>query len=177
MCYKGRIQSIHKLNRYITMKGKKIIKELQTAYWKEIETVMNYLAHSVNLDGIRAQEIQEILREEVQDEMGHAQQLANRIKDMDGTVEGSFQFTPEQDTAQPVEDTTDLKSVINGVINAEEDAIAHYKKIIEMCDGVDFVTQDLCISLQSDEEKHLRLFRGFLKGIEADESKAAVIGG
>jgi acyl-coenzyme A thioesterase PaaI-like protein len=32
---------------------------LQEAYWMEIETVMSYLANSVNPDGVRAQEIKE----------------------------------------------------------------------------------------------------------------------
>jgi bacterioferritin len=30
---------------------------LQKAYWMEIETVMSYIANSVNPDGVRAQDI------------------------------------------------------------------------------------------------------------------------
>ena len=145
-----------------------IITALQKAYWKEIETIMNYQANSINLDGIRAEEVREILADEVQDELGHSRQLAERIKELEGTVEGSMEFKPEQKTSQPPADTTDLGSVIKGVIDAEKDAIAHYKYIIEMTDGIDFVTQDMCIALQADEEKHLRIFRGFLKGMEKD---------
>ncbi|MGK7393356.1 MAG: ferritin-like domain-containing protein [Candidatus Cyclobacteriaceae bacterium M3_2C_046] len=150
-------------------KKNEIIKALQKAYWKEIETIMNYQANSVNLDGIRAHEIREILEEEVADELGHSRKLAERIKELDGVVEGSSSFHAEQQTSQPPSDTTDLESVVKGVIDAEKDAIQHYKYIIEITDGVDFVTQDLCIELQADEEKHLRLFRGFLKGIEKDK--------
>jgi len=151
------------------MEKQKIIDALRKAYWKEMETIMNYLAHSVNLDGIKAEEIKEILAEEVNDELDHAQKLSNRIKDMDGTVEGSMKFVAEQKSNQPPSDTTNLKQVVQGVIDAEEDAIQNYRQIIDMTDGVDFVTQDLCIELQADEEKHLRIFRGFLKGLEADE--------
>lgn len=153
-------------------KRQEIVKALQKAYWKEIETIMNYLANSVNLDGIKAQEVRESLEEEVADELGHARQLAERIKELDGVIEGSAKFSSEQHTSQPPADTTDLKSVVKGVIDAEKDAIAHYKNMIEMTDGIDFVTQDMCIALQADEEKHLRLFRGFLKGIEKDEGVA-----
>ena len=35
---------------------------LQTAYCMELGTVMNYLANSVNLDGIRAEEIKKLLK-------------------------------------------------------------------------------------------------------------------
>lgn len=149
-------------------KQQEIVSALQKAYWKEIETIMNYQANSINLDGIRAEEVREILSAEVQDELGHSRQLGERIKELDGTVEGSMDFKPEQNTSQPPADTTDLGSVIKGVIDAEKDAIAHYKYIIELTDGIDFVTQDMCIALQADEEKHLRIFRGFLKGMEKD---------
>jgi bacterioferritin len=35
---------------------------LQKAYWMEIETVMSYIANSINPDGVRAQEIIESLQ-------------------------------------------------------------------------------------------------------------------
>jgi len=153
-------------------KKQEIIRALHKAYWKEIETVMNYQANSVNLDGIRAQEIRESLEEDITEELGHSRKLAERIKELEGAVEGSKAFVAEQDSSQPPKDTTDLETVVKGVIDAEEDAINHYKYLIQLTDGVDFVTQDLCIQLLADEEKHLRLFRGFLKGIERDKELA-----
>ena len=43
----------------------------------EIETVMSYMAASVNLDGVRAQEIKESLAEDVEEELGHAKGFAD----------------------------------------------------------------------------------------------------
>ncbi|MCS7053598.1 MAG: ferritin-like domain-containing protein [Ignavibacterium sp.] len=140
-----------------------IAKELQKSYWMEIETVMNYIAHSVNLDGVRAEEIKKSLAADITEEITHAQTLAKRIKELDGLVEGSNFFKPEQVFLQPNEDTTDVVSVIEGVIEAEKGAIAQYNKIIKMCEGVDYVTQDLVIGLLAQEESHLIEFRGFLK--------------
>ena len=54
-----------------------IIELLKKAYWMEIETVMSYIADSVNPDGVRAQEINESLEEDIQEELGHAQQFAD----------------------------------------------------------------------------------------------------
>ena len=54
------------------------------------------------------------------------------------------------------------------VIDAEEQAYAHYNKVINATDGEDYATQDLCIRLLADEEEHLVLFRGFLKEYESD---------
>lgn len=140
-----------------------IVKELQKSYWMEIETVMNYIANSVNLDGVRAEEIKKSLAADITEEITHAQTLAKRIKELDGLVEGSNHFNPEQVYLQPKEDTTDVVSVIEGVIEAEKGAIAQYNKIIKMCDGVDYVTQDLVIGLLAQEESHMIEFRGFLK--------------
>ena len=57
----------------------RIVEMLQRAYWMEVETVMSYIANSVNPDGVRAQEIKESLAADVQEELGHAQQFADRV--------------------------------------------------------------------------------------------------
>ena len=145
-----------------------LIELLKKAYWMEIETVMSYLANSVNPDGVRAQEIIESLREDVQEELGHAQQFAARIKELYGVVPGSLEFKAEQSYLQPPEQQTDIVHVIRGVIEAESGAIAHYNRIIEFCEGRDPVTQDMVIDILRDEEGHRRLFEGFLREYEVE---------
>ena len=144
-----------------------IVAMLIKAYWMEIETVMSYLANSVNPDGVRAQEIVESLREDIQEELGHATQYANRIKELYGVVPGSMQFSAEQSYLQPPEHQTDIVHVIRGVIEAETGAIEHYNRIVETTDGIDPVTQDMAIAILHDEEGHRRLFEGFLREYEA----------
>ena len=128
----------------------------------ELETVQNYIAASVNLDGVRSDVIKKALAADIAEELGHAQTMANRIKTIGGTVPGSFENERSQDGLQPLEDTTDVVSVIKGVIAAEEGAMAQYNKIIKMCDGIDYVTQDMAITLLAGEEDHRREFIGFL---------------
>ena len=135
---------------------------LLESYSMELETVMNYLANSVNLDGVRAEEIKKSLGADVPGEIAHAQQLANRIKQLGGQVPGSKALVLNKQI-QPVTDTTDVVGVIKSVIAAEETACAQYKKIIKAVEGEDYVTQDLCIRLLADEEEHLVQFKGFLK--------------
>ncbi len=143
-----------------------LIEELTKVYWMELEATINYLAISVDLDGIRAEEIKKSLAADIQTEITHAQNLAARIKEIGGRVPGSFAFKPEQTSLQPPENTTDVVAAIHGVIEAENAAIEQYNKIIRLCDGKDYVTQDLCIRLLADEETHRREFRGFLKEYE-----------
>ena len=149
-------------------KRDEIVELLAKAYWMEIETVMSYVASSINPDGVRAQEIVEALAEDVQEELGHAQQFARRIKELYGVVPGSLEFRAEQDYLQPPEQQTDIVHVIKGVIEAETGAIEHYNRIIEAADGVDWVTQDMVIAILHDEQGHLRLFEGFLREFEAE---------
>jgi bacterioferritin len=144
-----------------------IIRELQVSYWMELETVMNYIAMSVNLDGIRAEEIKKSLAADVTAELAHAQNLARRIKTLGGIVPGSLQFQAQQQALQPPQRLTDVVSAIKGVITAEDGAIAQYNKLIKLCDGVDYVTQDLCIQALGDEEDHRREFQGFLAEYES----------
>src|SRR5512143_724442 len=84
-------------------KRDEIIEMLKKAYWMEIETVMSYIANSVNPDGVRAQEIVESLEQDIQEELGHARQFANRIKELYGVVPGSSDFGAEQTYLQPPE--------------------------------------------------------------------------
>jgi bacterioferritin len=145
-----------------------IIEMLQKAYFMELETVMSYVQNSINPDGVRAQEIKEQLEEDIQEELGHAQQFAQRIKELYGVVPGSLEFRAEQTFLQPAAEQTDVVHVIKGVIEAETGAIEHYSKIVEFCDGVDLVTQDMVITIQRDEEGHRRLFEGFLREYQAE---------
>jgi bacterioferritin len=146
----------------------KIIEQLTKGYWMEIETVMSYIANSVNPDGVRAQEIIESLTEDIQEELGHAQQFAARIKELYGVVPGSQEFTAEQSYLQPPEQQTDITHVVRGVIEAESGAIEHYNRIIEATEGVDPVTNDMVIAILRDEEGHRRLFEGYLREYEAE---------
>lgn len=146
-----------------------IIKMLQTAYCMELETVMNYLATSVNLDGVRAEEIKKSLATDITEELTHAQQIAARIKQLGGLVPGSAAVDLGQQM-QPSSNTTDVAYAIKAVIDAEQAARKHYQEIIRATDGEDYVTQDLCIRLLADEDEHLVLFQGYLKEYAGDAS-------
>ena len=156
------------LSEQRTSEREEIIGLLAQAYWMEIETVMSYLANSVNPDGVRAQEIKESLAEDIQEELGHAQRFASGSRSSTGSFPGSSEFEAEQTYLQPPDEQTDIVHVIRGVIEAESGAIDHYNKIIEVTEGVDPVTQDMVIEVLHDEEGHRRLFEGFLREYEAE---------
>ena len=151
-----------------TAQRRQILEMLKQAYWMELETVISYLACSINPDGVRAREIIESLEGEVAEELGHARRFAERIKELYGVVPGSMDFTPEQTYLQPPTHQTDIVPVIKGVIEAETEAIEHYNEIVSETDEIDPVTQDMVIAILHDEERHRRLFEGYLREYETE---------
>jgi bacterioferritin len=156
------------LSEEMRAEREQLIEMLTKAYWMEIETVMSYVANSINPDGVRAQEIIESLEEDIQEELGHARRYGERIKELYGVVPGSLDFHAEQSYLQPPDEQTDIVHVIKGVIEAETGAIDHYNRIVEYCDDKDLVTQDMVIDILHDEEGHRRLFEGFLREYQAE---------
>jgi len=154
------------LSPELAEKREEIVELLTRAYWMEVETVLSYLANSINPDGVRAQEIRESLAADIEEELAHAQQFGQRIKELYGVVPGSLEFRPEQSELQPPDEQTDLVHVIKGVIAADAGAIDPYTRIIEVTDGVDWATQDMVIAILHDEQRHRRLFEGYLREFE-----------
>jgi bacterioferritin len=151
------------------METERVVDLLRTAYMDELETVMNYQTNAIVLDGVRAEEIKESLRADIQEELGHAEQLGQRLKQLDARPPGSAAFTARQDSLQPPTDSTDVLAVIEGVLDAEEDAIATYRELVDVADAAgDPVTEDLAVMLLSDEEAHRTEFRGFAKEYRDD---------
>ncbi len=143
---------------------------LKDAYADEIETVQNYLALSVTLDGIMAEEVKESLRKDVPEELGHAQKIAQRLKELGTGPPGSLEVKEslKQDMLQPPKDSTDIRTVVKGVLKAEEAAIERYRNLFHAAESQDDpVTADLASEILADEEKHRALFDGFLKGLRA----------
>ncbi|EJN59656.1 bacterioferritin [Halogranum rubrum] len=146
------------------MTSQEVTDLLKKAYGDEIETVMNYMTNSIILDGIHAEEIKESLQADIQEELNHAQMIGQRLKQLDERPPGSAEFQANQDSLQPPEDSTDVLSVINGVLDAEEDAIETYRAIIDAAEEAgDPVTEDLAVGNLADEEAHRTEFRGFKK--------------
>lgn len=144
------------------MASDRVIDLLQRAYVDEIETVMNYQTNAIVLDGVRAEEIKGRLQQDLQEELTHAQQLGERLKQLDARPPGSKDFSARQDSLQPPDDSTDVLAVIEGVLDAEEDAIGTYRTLIDAArEADDPVSEDLAVTILADEEAHRTEFRGF----------------
>jgi bacterioferritin len=143
-------------------KTKEIIAELKKSYAIELETIQNYLANSIDLEGTGAELVSKSLEEEITLKLKHARRLAKRINVLGGRLPGSLALPRDQVVLQPPSDNADVMAVVRGVIGANEISISQYQKIIRLTEGLDYITQDLVIDLLSDEREHRRLFLSFL---------------
>ncbi len=69
-------------------KTKDIITELKRSYAIELETMQNYLANSIDLEGADAESIRKSLEEQVTLKLKHARRLAKRINVLGGRLPG-----------------------------------------------------------------------------------------
>ncbi|MFB6164614.1 MAG: ferritin-like domain-containing protein [Haloarculaceae archaeon] len=146
-----------------------VIDLLRKAYGDELETVMNYLTNSIVLDGVSAEEVKESLQADIQEELGHAEMLGERLKQLDARPPASGEFEARQQSLQPPESSTDVLTVIEGVLDAEEDAIETYRSLISAArEADDPVTEDLAVTVLADEEAHRTEFRGFRREFRDD---------
>lgn len=155
----------------LTHERERIIELLTHAYWMEIETVMNYIAASINPDGVRARAIAAALADDIDEELSHTRRFGERIKELYGIVPASVDFNAEQQSMRPPQRQTDAVSVIRAVIEAETGAINHYTRIVHETEEIDPVTQDMVIEILHDEQGHRRLFEGFLREYESEAGR------
>ena len=69
------------------MTSDRVIELLKQAYGDEIETVMNYQTNAIVLEGVRAEEITESLQADIQEELGHSEQLGQLSPAVEAAVD------------------------------------------------------------------------------------------
>src|SRR5260370_4642908 len=139
-------------------KVSEIVAELRIGCAPAIEVIQNYWATAIDLEGYRAEPVKALFDDEVQAALAHARRLAKRIKALDGRVPGSVELPRAHKGLPPPADPTNLDSALLSAVKMQDAAIAQYDRVIQLCDGPDFVTLDLVIALLFDErERRQRL--------------------
>jgi len=88
------------------------------------------------------------------DELVHAERFANRIMELGGEPEMDFANLPKVAAGgykAPPKDPSNLKQVIQDVIDAERGAVDFYNKMTEKYKDKDFVTHELFKTVLLDE--------------------------
>ena len=144
-----------------------LLKELNSALSEEWLAFYQYWVGAQVMEGVMRPEIEAEFKEHAEEEYHHAQELAERIKELDGV--------PVLDPAKWAElaickykTPTDFNTIalLKDNIAAERCAIIHYQKIAEMTCDKDYVTCDLAKHILAEEEQHEQDLTDYLIDIE-----------
>jgi bacterioferritin len=142
---------------------REIVDLLTQAYWMEIEIVMNYIAASISHDGARGLKVKAALLEAVEEEVQHAQRVGRRIQELHSAVPPAGGLTIDHEYLQPPGRQSDVVAMLEAMVAAEMAAIHHYGRIKRAAGQVDRATYAIAAELLHDEQRHLRLFEGYLR--------------
>lgn len=125
----------------------KSIENLQTALAMELTAVNQYLLHAHTLEDWGLDKLAHRMRDEMQEELGHAGQFIERIMFLGGTPELTPTKTPKM--------ATTLKQVFEADKAEEKGAIDFYSKAArDASDCNDIGTRTLFETIVLDEEGH-----------------------
>ena len=130
-----------------------VLKLLNEALATEIVCVLRYKAHYYLASGINAKSVAAEFLEHANEEQAHADQIAERITQLDGTPN----FAPDGLSARSHSEFVvpdDLAAMIEENLVAERIAIDSYREIINYVGDADTTTKRLLEGILAMEEEH-----------------------
>lgn len=130
---------------------------LNNAIARELQVAIQYMWQHVQWIGVKGFAVQEELKKIAIVEMGHAEDIAERL---------FYLGTTPTTKPNPINVGKTLKEMIGYDIKAEEDAITMYKGIIELArKEKDVTTAFLFEEILKDEEEHHDTFTTLMEEI------------
>jgi bacterioferritin len=137
--------------------SKKLLEMLNNAIARELQVAIQYMWQHVQWIGVKGFAVQEELKKIAIVEMGHAEDIAERL---------FYLGTTPTTKPNPINVGKTLKEMIGYDIKAEEDAITMYKGIIELArKEKDVTTAFLFEEILKDEEEHHDTFTTLMEEI------------
>ncbi len=130
-----------------------IIKLLNDSLATELVCVLRYRRHHFTAVGLASPKIAEEFLVHANEELGHADRLAQRIVQLGGEPDLSPDSLSDRSHAA-YDDSTGLKAMIRANLIAERVAIEAYSQIIAMIGDKDTTTRRLLEDILSDEQDH-----------------------
>jgi bacterioferritin len=130
-----------------------IVRLLNDALATELVCVLRYRRHHFTADGLASPKIAEEFLVHANEELGHADRLAERIVQLGGLPE----FRPDALTGRShaaYDDSTDLQAMLKANLVAERVACESYRQMIRLVADKDPTTRRLLEDILADEEEH-----------------------
>ena len=150
-----------------------VIKILNEALATEIVCVLRYKHHHYMAKGIHSQAVAEEFLEHAQEEQGHADMIAERIVQLDGTPNFSPEGMLSRSHSEYVEGDT-LFDMIREDLIAERIAIESYSEIVRYLSDNDPTSRRLMEQILANEEEHAEDMKTLLENVGKDEQQVKV---
>ena len=147
-----------------------VIRLLNEALATELVCVLRYKRHYYMASGIHAQAVRAEFLEHANEEQQHADQLAERITQLDGEPNFSPEGLVDRSHSQYVEGT-DLIDMIREDLVAERIAIETYADIIRYIGDKDSTSRRVMEDILAKEEEHAEDLRTLIESLSEKESK------
>jgi bacterioferritin len=135
-----------------------IVKVLNDSLATELVCVLRYKRHQFIADGLAMPKIAKEFLRYANDELLHADQLAQRIVQLGGNPDFS-PFSLIQRSHAAYDDSVDLKEMISANLVAENAVIDNYCKILTLIGDSDLTTRRLVEGILIDEMEHAEELR------------------
>ena len=147
---------------------KDLIEDLRGAMALEWRAAYYFWYCSQVAEGLNSPPVSEFFKKQVGEEIGHAEELSERIQQLGGEPIGSPEdWVKYGKSIQPVRDHSDLAGMIKKALQVEADAITLYDKLVNATRLKDVVThelaEDLLKSEVAEEEEFENLLGSLLK--------------
>ena len=137
------------------MDKQQMIDQLNADLAGEYQSIISYNQYAASVTGPHRQELVPFFRDEIPDELGHAQYLADKIAALGGTP------TVE---ARPVTALNDPRQMLEQVLRYEEQAVRDYSQRVHQAQEFgDIGLQNHLESIVEDETHHLEETRMLLQ--------------
>ncbi|CAN7612047.1 bacterioferritin [Trinickia sp. LjRoot230] len=143
-----------------------VLKLLNDALATEIVCTLRYRRHYFMAKGIHSKSVADEFLQHAQEELGHADQLAERIVQLGGEPNFSPDGLLTRSHAEYVEGVS-LEDMIKEDLVAERVAIDSYREIIEYLGGRDPTSRRVMESIMAVEEEHADDMANLLAGLPA----------
>ena len=130
-----------------------IVGLLNDALATELVCVLRYRRHHFTADGVDSPKIAEEFMVHANEELGHADRLAERIVQLGGKPDFNPKGLTDRSHAD-YDDSSDLNAMIRSNLIAERVAVESYRQMIELIGDKDSTTRRLLEDILADEEEH-----------------------
>jgi bacterioferritin len=146
---------------------KQVISILNEALATEIVCVLRYKFHYFMASGIHSQSVKQEFLEHANEEQQHADQIAERIKQLGGKPEMNPAILASRSHSEYKEGTS-LSDMIKEDLIAERIAIESYRDIIQFLGDKDTTSKRMLEAILAKEEEHADDMADLLFAVEPD---------